>query len=76
MSKTYFITDIHDGEACLYEPQYLTDEGLPKDQWLHVKAVWVDRNRVHASQDGVFVREEKIDGETHYRQCPPPETQS
>ncbi len=74
MPKVYFITDFHYDEACLYEPQYLTEHGLPKDQWVGIKALWVDRNRVHAAQDGVFVQEEVIDGEMHYRQCTPPET--
>lgn len=72
--KIYFITEIRDDEARLYEPQYLNGEGLPKDQWIH-KELWVDQNRVHADQDGVFVREEKIDGEIHYRQCPPPRSE-
>lgn len=70
--EIYFINAWYRDEAELIEPKYLDEEGILPDQWLHMR-FWVDRERVHADQDGVFVREEEIDGETHYRQCPPPE---
>ncbi len=71
--EVYFISEWHDDEAELIEPKYLNEEGLVPDQWHHMR-FWVDRARVYAAHDGVFVRKEKIDGENYYRQCPPPET--
>jgi hypothetical protein len=65
----WFLHEFLDDEAVLVNPDDLTDGGELKS---YRDVLLVNLNRVHAKQDGVFVRMEKIDGEVHYRQCPPP----
>lgn len=65
--RTFFVLDFHRDEAALCASEYLDDEGIIKDGH-NGKIFWVNRGRVIAEQDGVFVRRESIDGETFYRQ--------
>ena len=71
-AEVWFVTEFTDDEAVMCRPENLTDDGEPRHE-RHV--LFVDINRVHAKQDGVFVQREIIDGEVHYRQCRQPDTE-
>jgi hypothetical protein len=71
----YFLLEVsngHFGEASLVEERFLDDEGsVPPEH--EDKIIYVDQNWILARQDGVFVKEEKINGAAYYRQCLAPE---
>lgn len=69
----WFLLELHhdNSEAEICRAEDLTDEGELK---LGGVPYYVMIERVLARQDGVFLREETINGEVYYRECPPPAT--